>query len=223
MSGLFDALRASPTPETKIRRVVLVGFMGSGKSTVGRLVAERLGWRFIDFDEAIERREGRSVAEIFADSGEKYFRAVESDVGSEHLTRTDVVLATGGGWAARPGRLDALPEGTCTVWLRVNAETAVARARSDGGPRPLLETEEPVERARSLLTERTAYYSKAEHHLDTGGVPPDELAETIVDLVNCRDGAACRSTSSSSSPPPRRVPSGATWDPDTRWRRPSAT
>lgn len=184
MSGLFDAIRTGPPPEKEIRRVLLVGFMGSGKSTVGRLVAERLGWTFVDFDEEIEKREGRSIADIFADSGEKYFRAVESDVASEHLMRTRAVLAPGGGWAARPGRLDSLPEGTCSIWLRVGAETAVARALSDGGPRPLLQTEDPVLRAKELLTERTPHYAAADHQIETDGTPPDEIARTIVDLVN---------------------------------------
>ena len=111
------------------RRLVLVGFMGCGKSSVGRILARRLGWDFVDLDARVEKAEGRSVAAIFAESGEARFRVVEATEAEKALARDRVVLATGGGWAAQPGRLAALPEGTLSVWLRVSAEEAVRKWR----------------------------------------------------------------------------------------------
>src|SRR5690606_38832104 len=101
--------------DAPLERVVLVGFMASGKTTVGRLLAERLGWRHLDLDAEIEREEGRSVAEIFRAEGEAYFRRREAVTGERLLAEPRTVLTPGGGWAADPARLDRLPEGTLTV------------------------------------------------------------------------------------------------------------
>lgn len=158
--------------------------MGSGKTTVGRIVAERLGWTFVDFDAEIEARTGRTVTEIFADEGEAAFRALESEVGRDLLSRTEVVLASGGGWPASEGRLDGLPAGSCSVWLRVDPGTAVGRCAMDGGSRPLLAGPDPTTRASELLAEREPFYARARVHLETEGASPDEVAGAIVDIVD---------------------------------------
>ena len=90
--------------------------MGSGKTSVGRDLAVRLNWRFVDFDEAIEIKEGRSVADIFAVEGEPYFRKIEERVAENLLSENRIVLASGGGWAIAPGRLAAVSKGTATFW-----------------------------------------------------------------------------------------------------------
>jgi len=168
------------------RRVLLVGFMGSGKSTVGALLAERLGWVFIDFDDEIERRAEIPVSEIFRRDGEAAFRKLEAEVGADLLKSEGAVLASGGGWPVAPGRLDALEGDTLSVWLEVDTSTAVARVQGATRSRPLLQVSDPVAAAQRLLHERSPYYSKAEIHLDSRGVSPVELAEKILKHLEAR-------------------------------------
>ena len=165
-------------------RILLVGFMGSGKSTVGRIVARHLGWRFIDFDDIIEERVGLTVTEIFRERGEPFFRKVEGEVGEELLRLDKVVLASGGGWPVPVGRLESLPETTLSVWLRVSPEEAVRRVAGEGSQRPLLEGPEPVGRARELLEVREGRYTMAHLTLDTEGAAPQELAVSILDQID---------------------------------------
>jgi shikimate kinase len=119
--------------------IVLVGFMGAGKTTVGRLLAERLGLPFTDSDEAIERHAGRSVPQIFAEDGEPAFRALEHQVIAELLDGPALVLALGGGAAEHPGTRDRLARAQ-VVYLQVGYEQAMRRVGGDADPgsRPLL-------------------------------------------------------------------------------------
>lgn len=167
----------------RLRRVLLVGFMGAGKSSVGRRVAVGLGWRFIDFDEAIEREAGLSVAELFAKWGEAGFRSLESRVANRLLLEEHVVLGSGGGWGAVPGRLEELPEGTETIWLRVSAEAALTRVRGQPGTRPLLERKDPLVEAVSLLGERVPYYRRAGRAVDTEGRTVEDVAARILEIL----------------------------------------
>ena len=105
-------IRRAMTFAVQVRRLVLVGFMGSGKSTVGPLLAARLGWGFVDVDATLETEEGASVAEIFRTKGEAYFREAEVRVATRVLERDRIVVGSGGGWGASAGRLRALPRGT---------------------------------------------------------------------------------------------------------------
>ena len=98
-----------------IRRVVLVGFMASGKTEVGRILAERLGWAHVDLDRLIEERAGRRVAEIFAADGEAAFRRLEAEATVEVAARERLVISPGGGWITNPMLLDALGPGTLSV------------------------------------------------------------------------------------------------------------
>ena len=166
-----------------IVRVLLVGFMASGKSTVGRAVARRLGWAFLDFDEEVERLHGSSISEIFRVEGEPAFRELEGRVGVQALRESDIVLASGGGWPVPEGRLDSLPEGTLSVWLQVDPRTAVDRALAQGDSRPLLQGPDAKVSARALSTERESAYARARFHLDTIGTSPETLALAIVDRV----------------------------------------
>ncbi len=164
--------------------MLLVGFMASGKSTVGRLLADRLGWEFVDLDRLIELWSGRTVAAIFAEQGEEAFREIEARLGREQLERERVVLAPGGGWAAAEGdRMETLPEGTLSVWLRVAPEVALARAAERPGSRPLLDGSpgEALERARTLLERREPHYRKSRLHLDTDRATPDAIVAAVLD------------------------------------------
>ena len=168
------------------QRILLVGFMGSGKSTVGPLLASHLDWSFFDFDREIERRAGAPVTQIFRERGELYFRELEAEVGRKALLAERAVLATGGGWAAAPGRIEALGPDTLVVWLRVSAETSLARAGGANGSRPLLAGPEPLGKARRLLEQREPWYGMAALHLDSELASADELARRIVEHVSGR-------------------------------------
>lgn len=187
---------APPAPS----RIVLVGFMASGKSAVGREVARLLGWRFVDLDEEIRRETGQQIPEIFARSGEAGFRAIEARVARPLLLRDRTVLAPGGGWAAQPGHMEGLAADTLSVWLRVTAETAVARAREQEGERPLLNVAQPVERARRLLARRESYYRLARLTLDGEEYSVSALANRIARLA--RQGVDPPTSSPATAPPP---------------------
>lgn len=167
-----------------IRRVLLVGFMGSGKTLVGQALARRLGWEFRDFDQEVRSRVGLPIPEIFRQHGEGHFRSMEAEVGRDLLQKEGVVLASGGGWSAAPKRLEDLPPGTVSVWLRVCPEEAVRRVRHDGPTRPLLAVDDPVGQARRMLHQREPFYRLAELAVDTEGRDPEDLARTIEGLVN---------------------------------------
>lgn len=178
-------------------RVLLVGFMGSGKTLVGELLAQRLSWSFRDFDREMESRLGLPISEIFRQHGEGFFRNAEERIGAELLQGTQVVLASGGGWPLAPGRMDCLGEGTFSVWLKVSAEEALRRAQAEGPTRPLLAVPDPLGKARALLKERELYYEQADITIDSTGVRAEELAETIQRLINEKRQAA------GPAPPPK--------------------
>jgi len=178
-----------------IGRVLLVGFMGSGKTLVGQALARRLGWAFRDFDQEIRFRVGLPIPEIFRQHGEAHFREMEREVGAELLREEGVVLASGGGWPAGGGRMDRLPPGTLSVWLKVTPEEAVRRVREEGPTRPLLAVPDPVARARELLEDREEYYEKSDLSLDSLGGSPDELARKIEDMINSTGRGRVPSTS----------------------------
>ena len=167
-----------------IRRVLLVGFMGSGKTLVGQALAKRLKWGFKDFDQEVKIRSGLPIPEIFRQHGEGRFREMEAQVGQEVLLEESVVLASGGGWPAVLGRMEGLPEGTLSVWLKVTAEEAVRRVREEGPTRPLLAVNDPLARAREILAEREVQYKKAEVSLDSQEGNPEELARRIEEFMN---------------------------------------
>ncbi len=162
------------TPE-RVDKLYLVGFMGSGKTTLARALGRRLGWRVIDLDEEIERREGRSVSQVFAKDGEPYFRKVERDVLLAFLPVRNAIVATGGGTFVQPAnRADILADGT-SIWLDAPFGRIVDRVPSDGR-RPLA-----ADRAAfaALFDERRAVYRLAHLRLDARG-RVDALVEEVL-------------------------------------------
>jgi shikimate kinase len=162
--------------------------MASGKSSVGPLVAEALGWEFRDADAQVEERTGRAAPDIIVDSGEGAFRQIEAEVVRDLLTLDRTVVATGGGWPCRPGRMDSLPPGTLAVWLQVDVAAVLDRIRGSGTRRPLLEGPDPAGGALELLEGRRPYYALAHWHLDSGKGSPQELARLIADAVHSMPG-----------------------------------
>src|SRR5262245_21050626 len=118
-----------PDLAPRVKRVVLIGLMGAGKSTVGRLLAERLGWTFHDLDTCIESRTRKSVAQIFMEEGEEEFRRLEQQLTLELASRDHVVLAPGGGWITRSETVRQLAPDSAVFWLQVSPEEAVRRVQ----------------------------------------------------------------------------------------------
>ena len=161
---------------------MLVGFMGAGKSTVGPLVAARLGFEFLDMDARIEERLGMDVAACFRTLGEEAFRAEERSVARELLERRRLVVAAGGGAFAASETRAVLRRNALTVWLRADLATVLRRVRSDGR-RPLAGNREIMS---SRLAEREAAYREADISVETSDVEPDAVAERVVSAVRER-------------------------------------
>lgn len=138
----------------------LVGFMGTGKTTVGRLTAMRLGFRLLDSDHEIERAQGRPVARIFAEDGEAAFRALERRFIEDGHPERGQVVACGGGLVVQPGMLARLKNQGVVVCLHASLETILRRTQGHKN-RPLLNVDDPAERIRALYAEREAVYRQA--------------------------------------------------------------
>lgn len=160
------------------RNIVLVGFMGTGKTTVGSALAERLGWCFVDTDAAIEDREGCSIAEIFERKGEGYFRETESAVIQEVLAAGQQVVSTGGGAVLLQENCEAMLSGGFVVALKTPPGVLIERMRHDSN-RPLLSGDKE-ERVHRLLEERKNAYDFAQLTIDTSICDIHEATDQIM-------------------------------------------
>jgi shikimate kinase len=160
-------------------KIYLVGFMAAGKSTVARAVAARLGWRAEDIDELIEARERKTVAQIFADRGEPYFRGIEREILKLLLPLRHVVVATGGGTFSDPENRAAIRMDGLSIWLNVPFDVLLTRIPADGR-RPLAADRLQMER---LFAMRQTAYAQAHLRIDTGRATAGEIAEQIVEAV----------------------------------------
>lgn len=160
-------------------KIYLVGFMAAGKTTVARALAGRLGWRAEDVDELIEAQERRTVVDIFARSGEPYFRGVEREILRLLLPLRHVVVATGGGTFMDPETRATINMDGLSIWLDVPFEELVARLPADGR-RPLAADRAQLER---LYVTRQAAYANARLRIDASGARPEEVTERILELI----------------------------------------
>jgi shikimate kinase len=164
---------------TPPRRIALVGFMAAGKTTVGRLLARRLGWTFVDLDTWIEVRAGLAIPELFARHGEPAFRELEREVAREALALPRCVIATGGGAFAEAETRELLRSGALCVWLQVDLPTILARLER-GRHRPLAADRATIP---ALLTLRERSYQQADRTIATLGRTPRALAQEIAEGV----------------------------------------
>lgn len=158
--------------------LILTGFMGTGKSSVGRMIAHLCRRPFIDTDKEIEKRTRRKIKDIFAADGEAAFRELERRCVAEWLPESGAVIATGGGILTSPGMREELRSRGVVVTLFASPETIFARTR--GGSRPLLQTENPVAKIRELLAAREKDYLLAGVGVLTDGRSMRELAESVL-------------------------------------------
>jgi shikimate kinase len=169
------------------KHVVLIGLPGSGKSTVGRMVADRLHAGFVDIDNVLIRKEGKPIALIFAEKGEPAFREMERKEVDAALAHEPAVIATGGGWAAQPGALDAAKPRGYVVYLNARAEEAAGRA-APSGTRPVLMGDDPLARMRELFTQRDPFYTKADATVQTEAKSAENVAAEVVKLAQTSAG-----------------------------------
>lgn len=164
--------------------IVLIGYRGCGKSTVGTVLSERLGFGFVDADAEIERRDGRTIRRIFDESGEAEFRRIEREVMAELLRRENVVIAAGGGAVLDERTRDDLRQASAVVWLRADVETLVSRIESDATTRqrrPDLTAGGGRQEIEELLANRTPIYAAcATIVVDTDKLTATEIADQIV-------------------------------------------
>ena len=160
-------------------KIVLTGFMGTGKTVVGRRLAERLLLSFLDLDEVIEEAAGMAIPEIFASEGESGFRRREREVIGSLATRRDCVIATGGGAVLDPENVRNLRTGGVIVCLRAEPDTILERVGADAH-RPLLQGPDRLARIRELLEQRASAYEQADLSVETSQSDIEEVVDRIV-------------------------------------------
>jgi shikimate kinase len=175
-----------------MKNIVLIGFMGTGKTSIGRLLAARLNRPFIDVDKKIETESKMSIGEIFEKHGENYFRQIESDIIARVSRRTNMVIATGGGTVLRrENRVQLMKNG---IIIALAASVDAIEERTAFGKRPLLEAgENRREIISALLEKRASFYEQADYIVDTSVHSPHYAAEKII--VFLREGGYLRGRS----------------------------
>lgn len=164
--------------------IALIGLRGAGKSTLGKLLADRIGWGFVELNRQIEQENGLSVAEIIALYGQEGFRRMEQTALRHLLARNEpVVLATGGGIVSEPLTFDLILSSFHTIWLKAEPEEHMARVRGQGDLRPMADDSSAMEELRTILRSREPLYARAAGVLDTAGLSVDAAAAKLVDMV----------------------------------------
>ncbi len=174
--------RTSPRRTEPAGPIVLVGLSGAGKTEVGRRLARHLGWDLLDLDAEIERVAGRSIRAIFEAHGERRFRDLESRVTLSAAPDPETVIATGGGWMARPELRDVWPDAR-RVWLRVSPGVAIERLAKEPLTRPLLAGPDPESALEALLASRLQAYALSEYSVDTDGRDVEQIVREVLGLL----------------------------------------
>jgi shikimate kinase len=171
------------------RNIVLVGFMGTGKTSVGRRLADALGLEFLDMDHVIEQREGKPISRIFAEDGEPYFRVLERSLARELSARGGRVVATGGGIVLNPDNIRDFSPSGLVVCLLASPEAILARVEKETH-RPLLACGDKLQKIRALLDSRLALYEAIPVRIDTDGLSAEQVANRVLALYRATGNGA---------------------------------
>src|SRR6266481_483423 len=169
---------------TSFAGIALIGLRGAGKSTLGKILAKKIGWTFVELNKEIERQNGLSVAEIIALYGQEGFRRMEQTALTQLLARKEpMVLATGGGIVSEPLTFDLILSSFYTIWLKAEPEEHMARVRRQGDLRPMADDRSAMAELRNILLSREPLYSRATAVVDTAGLSVDAAAARLIDAV----------------------------------------
>jgi shikimate kinase len=166
-----------------MKNVYLIGFMGSGKSTVGKILAEKLNMNFIDIDKLIEEKEGMKIKDIFEQKGESYFRELERKQIEAIVNQEGLVVSTGGGLGANLDNMNLMKKNGDVVWLDVSLNTVLDRLKNDQD-RPLLK--QPTEKIKQLFEERKNVYRLANIRINADKKTPSQIVEEILSKIKRR-------------------------------------
>lgn len=164
--------------------IALIGLRGAGKTTLGRMLAKKIGWSFVELNKEIEAQNGLSVAEIIALYGQEGFRRMEQAALTQLLARKELmVLATGGGIVSEPLTFDLILSSFYTIWLKAEPEEHMARVRRQGDLRPMADDRSAMAELRNILVSREPLYARASAVVDTAGLSVDAAAARLIDSV----------------------------------------
>ncbi|MEK7286840.1 MAG: shikimate kinase [Nitrospirota bacterium] len=167
-----------------VRNVVLIGFMGTGKSAVGRRLAKAVSFRFVDTDQIIEKRVGKKIADLFLEEGEGRFREVEMEVVREVMSGQGVVVSTGGGAVIRQENRDLFSQNGTVVYLTARPDIILDRAGRRPQQRPLLQGDDPMSTIKRLIDEREPFYRQtAQFSVDTSDLSIEVAVSKIKEMV----------------------------------------
>ncbi len=161
------------------KNIYLIGFMGAGKTSVGKILAEKLQLEFCDLDELIEAECGKTISSIFSDHGEAFFRELESKTLRSVSQNGGQIVATGGGVVLRQSNWKIMKEEGITIYLKASPDVLWNRIKNDTS-RPLLQVEKPFEKVRELLSLRMPLYEKADIVIETENKSPENIADNII-------------------------------------------
>lgn len=157
--------------------------MGAGKSTVGKILSDSTGYKFMDLDDLIEKRSNKKITEIFSQMGEEHFRKLETDcLTGVSKENGNIVVSTGGGIVVKKANLDIIESSGTGIYLKAGMDTIWERISEERG-RPLLDVNNPYETARDLLESRKELYERAEYIVETDGLTPHMISEKIVEIL----------------------------------------
>jgi XRE family aerobic/anaerobic benzoate catabolism transcriptional regulator len=175
---------ASAQRRTSFAGIALIGLRGAGKSTLGKLLAKKIGWSFVELNKEIEAQNGLSVAEIIALYGQEGFRRMEQAALTALLARKELmVLATGGGIVSEPLTFDLILSSFYTIWLKAEPEEHMARVRRQGDLRPMADDRSAMAELRNILLSREPLYARASSVVDTAGLSVDAAAARLNEAV----------------------------------------
>jgi shikimate kinase len=186
MTGTFRSSTSVTAIDPSKPHIVLVGLPGAGKSTVGAMLASKLGRSFLDFDAEIERREGMPIAQIFGERGEPAFREMERKLTAELKDMGNMILAPGGGWVSDQEAVSLLRPPAYCVYLRVRPETALKRLSGSVGSRPLLNRPDPLAELNKLFEARRAAYQSADLEIGTELLTVEQVTDQIAAKLAAR-------------------------------------